>query len=308
MIKTEDFIEALKSKGYNAEYKDLSFDQSVGHVVESGVVIKTDDLNKYYTFAYGDLLETSETVEDAVQLIGVWLTNSQLPKGIKRWAIINKRYFLANVKLQYQKKQWYHTPFQDTKFEGIMKIPVLTGKTRHVHWILPVYEELLQELGITLDEMWDAAKENTFLSKRFNVIPVGAVQMMQKYADGIDAEGMDAVLKDHPVQYLTLVSTKPVAFRGAIQIENPEFIKWAKEMETSKFYVSFINQDSVMLGPDLPGVFDALEATVKNSLTHSAMSQYIYTLEIKDLDFEIIDKKFYEYEKIESEVEGNGNE
>ena len=303
MITTEEFIGLLKSKGYNAEYKDLSLDQSVDHQVEPGVVIQMDDLNKYYTFAYDDLLETSEKVEDAVELIGLWLKNSQLPKGIKRWSIINKRYFLANVRLVYQKKQWYHTPHLDTKFDGIMLVPVLTGKQRHNLWFLPVYKELLDELEITEDDMWQAAKENTLIPRRFNVIPIGAVQMMQKYLD----EAGD-VIKDHPIQYVMLISTKPVAFKGAVQIENPEFLNWAKEMETEKFYVSFLTGDSAMIGPDLPGVYEAMETVVKSSLTHAALSQLIYTLEIKDDSFEITDKKEYEYTDFNEESEDMGDD
>ncbi len=156
VITREEVINRLESRGYHA----IASDVVKNGVNLEGITIRTER-DVAPCFYLSDFVERFDNVEDIVeQMINLYESKKSVSFDISLFS--NREWILNNVYIAVQKSSSEPLIKKPTDYENIEQFLYIRGGNDEENWSVKLNVGILANANISLEEAWDAGKNNTF--------------------------------------------------------------------------------------------------------------------------------------------------
>lgn len=272
MLSCKIVCDALTDLGVVCEPKNIDLDGGKSW----GILCETGDALGQLIVPVDDVLEFAGSVEDAADYIKSYVDGSKLPEGIDYEACLTKEFVLENVMITLADRHWYPYPTRNSKLPGIVESLYVGDVHRHdIFWTVDVSNALLEKLGISEKEIWEQAEKNTYRREHFANRSVFAM---------IETRGIKIQNDKNPVKFVYIITGDNSGIKGAIQIQNYEFLKQfcQEQFFTSEIVAYPQSENNFLVAPCNPESVETLKSIAESDNEWQWLSDFIYVLDLKD--------------------------
>ena len=274
MLSCNVLCDELVSRGISATKKNLNLDSKKTSDQIFGILVETGDLNKSIVFPVDSLLAGAQSIADAADILQEALKESILPDFVDYDYFLKKDYVLSHVQLAFMERLWQPFLFRDSIFEGIIEYCYIAGISRKQRWLIEMRKDLLESLDISEDEMWSAAKENTFKQDS---------EFVLKSVSSIMGKSVQKLIDISPVKYMYSISNR-LGLQGAVQVLNPKIFDLTKQYITDSIIVYPQSENNFLVAPNLPDVLATMKNIAENDTNYRYLCENLF---IVGLDYNI---------------------
>lgn len=277
MLSCGVLCKELLSRGIFASKLNLNLDSNDPTEYITGVQVITNDANKSIVFPVDFMLETLNSVSDAADMIQQAVEDSKLPEGVDYDYFLSKDYIISHVQLALTERFWQPFLMRDSVFTDISEYCYIAGIYKKQRWMIEIREDMLSNLGLTKNELWEIAAKNTFASKSdFVLKPVADILGKQ----------VKRLVDNSPIKYLYSVSNG-FGLQGGVQILNPRIYELMDKYAVSELVIYPQSENNFLVAPNVTGVLSTLKNIAENDTNYNFLSNYLYVIG-KDFEVQLV--------------------
>lgn len=203
-VTRETIITALRERNYNAIPND---------VIKNGVVLQgitiRNETNIAPTIYIDKLVEIFPDLDDIVEnIINTYEANKSIDINISN--LSDPNWVLDHLYIALQKSSNEPLIKRTCELEDIEQFLYIRGNSAHDSWSVKLNADIMKAAHLTIDEVWEAAKNNTFFSNET------VIQSMAEILFGINECPCDTASDmSFPEMYVITNKSKT---RGSVQV------------------------------------------------------------------------------------------
>lgn len=215
-VTREQIVDALKEKGLNACPND---------VVKNGVIKKGINILNNSNIApviyIDELTEHFDDIDDITdKIIEIYQAHKSINIDISQ--LTDPAFILENVRLSLQNKSNEELIKRDSQIGGLEEYLFISGTTDNDGWSVKLNPSIVEQAGLTIDELFSAADKNTFCSHRTKIQSMSEV--MYELTGCID-------FIEHEADFPMYIVTNIDKHKGSINVlSTGELREWAASL------------------------------------------------------------------------------
>jgi hypothetical protein len=272
MLSCKIVCDALNDLGVSCAPKNIDLDGGK----RWGILCETGDALGQLIVPVDDVLEFAGSVEEAASFVKEYVDGSKLPEGVDYDSYLNRDFLLENVKLTLGERHWLPYLQRNSKLPGIIESMYIGGMhKRDIYWVIDISQDILDRCGVTLEECWERAEQNTYQRKHFVTRSVYSM---------LETRGISAQNDKNPVKLVYIITGDNSGIKGAVHIQSYDCLKQfiSEQFFTSEIVAYPQSENNFLVAPYTKETFATLRAIAESDGECQWLSDFIYVIDLKD--------------------------